>query len=685
MRGATASTSASASVCALLLLLLSQAALSHGDTYENLLINSSLAGEIMRQAKSAGIKSYMDDSVQPCQGFYNFTCGNFERINGPSSKADFARTLSAGYQRRVQQLLDEPKTSSDSPVETRVKYFYESCQQAGTERWRQRGRMLALLRELGGMPAVEQSSWNESSFDAIELMATLLRRFGKVTLLQVQVLPGLANSQFNTLYVGQREDLPRRSSIQHQINQNRMQDQLQQLLGLSETLAIETSMDIMFLDMELARSLEELPPGQLNRLRLLDEMSDSYGPSLNLTRFVQLWLGHEYRAPVYESGSRYLLQLKRLLDRTPKRILANYMLSKLLADFDMAPCAPKTSKLDKWCTEQSKTYFGMLTDHVTYELYRNPDAEAEVHRVWEEIRDVFRRQLAGDKLDWIANATRQVAIEKLDQMQLLINAYDKENFDELYGNLSLDSTKYASNIEHLLRAQARQKRQRLHGSTASKASRELSYTPIYTMTENTISIPVALLQPLYFWDPKYPQALRYATLGYMLAHEMIHGFDEDGSKFDAQGNLAPWWDPKSIYEFEEKRKCFQAQYHNYKYGDKDQQPRRDQSENIADNAGVKLAYAAYEHWLRQQPSEVAQQETLPGLELDNRQLFFLAFAQSLCDDVQSQYKTFMAVLDNHSPSMYRVIGSLSNFQEFSWVFKCPQRAKMDPEFKCAIY
>jgi len=84
-------------------------------------------------------------------------------------------------------------------------------------------------------------------------------------------------------------------------------------------------------------------------------------------------------------------------------------------------------------------------------------------------------------------------------------------------------------------------------------------------------------------------------------------------KYDATGSLAPWWDSKSRYEFEERRKCFQAQYHQYKYGGSELPETKVQSENIADNGGLKLAYAAYKIWLRQQTEEVRQRETMEGL------------------------------------------------------------------------
>jgi len=356
---------------------------------------------------------------------------------------------------------------------------------------------------------------------------------------------------------------------------------------------------------------------------------------------------------------------------------------KLVEDFLVEA---KPGEMAKWCTEKTKSYFGKLAEHAVYQRYRNLDTEAEVHKIWGQIKGIFRQHLMGDKLDWISNATRQLAVEKLEQMQLNINSYDSENFEDLFGEVSIDRLNYVTNVQQLDIERAKRLVARIKEPPRSlDATDVLGFTPAYSMLENNITIPVALLQPRYLWGDQYPEALKYATLGYLLAHEMLHGFDDDGMKYDATGSLAPWWDSKSRYEFEERRKCFQAQYHQYKYGGSELPETKVQSENIADNGGLKLAYAAYKIWLGQQTEEVRQRETMEGLPFDNRQLFFLGFAQLWCDDVQSLFKSRVAQSDTHAPSKYRVIGPLSNFQEFSWVFNCSQSATMDPEYKCAIY
>ncbi|KAH8385609.1 hypothetical protein KR200_003133, partial [Drosophila serrata] len=656
-------------------------------------LTTPLGHQIMRLAKSAEMRSFIDASVDPCDDFYGYACGNYVSINAatPDKDTNIGQVMFASYLRRARQILNQPRMSSDRPMETRVKYFYESCLDTSSLRTNQRSQLLNVLREFGGMPAVEGSSWDEFQFDPIETMAQLLRRYGKLTLLGVYVAPDFTNSQINRLYLGQRDDLAVRDEATSLAKKVELKMRLQDQLGLSEQLARKTAIEIIDLEAELSRSNGLLSGRSSGKsldeqltLYTMDELQQKYGDHLNFTEFFGLVLGEEHVPDkLYVNDEEFLDNALLTMRSTALATQANFVLWNLLQDYLVDS---KPNDLAKWCTEQTKKYFGPLGEHMVYERYRSPDSEAEIKRIWNEVRGIFMEHLRGDKLDWITNATRQLAIEKLSHMQLHINSYDNENFEELYGELVIDGLNYVTNLQQVRIGQGKRNFKSLDQPARSLEAMEiLGFTPAYNILENNITIPVALLQPRYFWGDQYPEALKYATLGYLLAHEMLHGFDDDGRKYDAAGNFAPWWDIRSTYEFEERRKCFQAQYHEYKYGGSKLPESREQSENIADNGGIKLAFKAYQRWLASQTEEVRQRETLEGLSFNGEQLFFVGYAQLWCDDVHSLFKSTFAQADNHAPSMYRVIGSLSNFQEFSWVFNCSQTAPMDPEYKCAIY
>ncbi|KAH8331246.1 hypothetical protein KR067_013122, partial [Drosophila pandora] len=684
--------------CHLILIALIQqpsAAAVHGSVFKDL--TTPQGQQIMRSAKSAQMLSFMDTDANPCDDFYGYACGNFARFNGatPEKDTSIGQDMFAGYLRRVRQLLNQPRMSTDWPMETLVKYFYESCLDTTSLRIHQRSRIISVLREFRGMPAVEGDSWTGIDFDPLETMAQLLSRYGKLTLLGVYVSPDYKNSQINRLYLGQRNDLvpidesaklAKKLEIQMRLQnlEASIAKDLQNYLGVGAKEANDIAKNLYDFEGKLFEGDSSISFEDGHSLYSLAELEEKYISYLNFTEYFGLIFG-EGNIPekLYVYNDEFLDNALALMKNTPSATQANYILWHLLEDYLVDS---NDKDLSKWCVGQTRKYFGQLTDHLVYKRYRSSKAEEEVLSVWEEIRGIFREHLKGDKLDWITNATRQLAIKKLDRMELNISSYDSVDFEKLFGPVEIDRNNYVANIQHLLSAKAMEAVEKLNIPGSSLDTPEtLSFTPAYNVQENSITIPVALLQPRYFWSDEYPEALKYATLGYLIGHEMVHGFDDSGRSYDASGNLAPWWDIKSRYEFEERRKCFQAQYHAYKYGGSKLPETENQAENIADNAGIKFAYIAYEKWLGQQTEERKEREIMKGLDLNSRQLFFLGYAQLWCDDVHKLIRSTIVKNDEHAPNIYRVIGSLSNFQEFSWVYNCSQEAPMDPEYKCAIY
>ncbi|TDG52418.1 hypothetical protein AWZ03_001248 [Drosophila navojoa] len=650
-------------------------------------LTTDYAKQIIRQSKVAEMKGMLDERTAPCDDFYGYACGNWHRQNPAqlfgNIMTDTFQLIVKGFDRRLQRLLQSGEMRSE--LEQKLQNFYRSCLLADVRDIHYKRALLSIYSEFGGFPVVERESWIAPSFSWWRTIAEIQHKYGQQIILAVDIMSDIKNHTVNRVYLGP-PDNKQPISILKNLEDKALAHQLQLYFGVAEQLAKRTARQLIKLQRALAEgSLSENVSLEDDlALYSVAELEQRYAAQFSIKEYLGLVLGKD-NVPehIYIYSENYLNSTLQTLQATPVETIANYVIWQLLEPYRVQS---EPNELRTWCTEQTKKHFAKLTDHMIYERYRSPAAEADVKSVWKQIRETFRQQLAGDKLDWIANRTRELAIHKLDRMELHINSYDNVDFQGLYGAVAVDRQNYVLNVQQLLMVEAKRSLKRQHNpATSLEATDVLSFTPAYNILDNNITIPVALLQPRYFWDANYPQALKYGTLGYLLAHEMIHGFDDEGRNYDANGNLAPWWDERSRYEFEEKRKCFQAQYHSYKYGGTRLPESVLQSENIADNAGVKLAYKAYQRWLEQQPPEVLQQETLAGLELTSRQLFFLSYAQLWCDDVQSLFKTSVAKVDDHAPGMYRVIGPLSNFQEFSWVYNCSQQAPMDPEFKCAIY
>lgn len=683
--------SASVSIWAIGCWLLTVPDAVYAGVFESLNINTPLTHEIMRQAKSAGMRSYINGSVRPCDDFYGYACGNFARINPATQETistDFFEELNAGYQRRLRQLFRQPKLSTDSPTETRVKYFYESCLNTSTMELNQRPHLLSILKEFGGLPALEGSAWDESKFEPIEMMARLLNRYGKETLLSVRVSPGLANSQINRLYLGQRDDLVSSKAIAlHLSSQLKLKHNLQQLLGLGEVRARETAAEIANINMELARGIiepqEELPPSQMNRLRMLDEMSQSYGPELNLTRFVQIWLNHDYQLPVYEYVESYLWQVKKVLARTPKRALANYMLSTLLGDYDMEPAAT-AEKQHELCAEKTTLLFTDFVDHMVYRSLekQNPHIPGHLRQLWQELKVAFGDMLRAPSTNWLSEQTLNEALAKLKAMSFHILGANTHNFEDYYGGLVISNADYFGNVQRLLELRAQHLREDLQRAPNLNNYDGINTSPFYVPEFNRVVIPASYMQHRYFFDEVYPMALKYGTVGFSLAHEMAHGFDDLSRTFDGQGNLRDWWERNATRQFEERKQCLVQQFSRFSYNGQRLTKMQMQAENIADNVGVRIAHAAYLNWLRQSSLD---SETLPRMSHTPQQLFFLGLGQIWCSDLLPQLRHTIAISDEHAPDEVRLHAIMANFDAFAKAYECRQGAHMNPMQKCVIY
>ncbi|GBP37188.1 Neprilysin-4 [Eumeta japonica] len=174
------------------------------------------------------------------------------------------------------------------------------------------------------------------------------------------------------------------------------------------------------------------------------------------------------------------------------------------------------------------------------------------------------------------------------------------------------------------------------------------------------------------------------TLVPLTGHEITHGFDDKGRLFDCDGNLHRWWSDGAIEAFHRRAQCLIDQYGRYVVPDVNMKLDgvNTQGENIADNGGVKQAFRAYKRWLARHG---AAGETLPGLNHTHTQLFFLNFAQVWCGAMRPEAMRNKLKTAVHAPGRFRVIGTLSNSEDFAREFRCPTDSPMNPTKKCSVW
>jgi endothelin-converting enzyme/putative endopeptidase len=194
--------------------------------------------------------------------------------------------------------------------------------------------------------------------------------------------------------------------------------------------------------------------------------------------------------------------------------------------------------------------------------------------------------------------------------------------------------------------------------------------------------PAGILQPPFF-NKAAPEPVNYGAIGMVVGHELTHGFDDAGRRYDAQGNLRDWWTPEAAARFQERAQCLVHQYAAYEPlpGVK-LDGALTLGENIADLGGLRLAFAAMQAARAGRPDG---DRKLLGYTPE--QQFFLGYAQSWCASLRDEAMRLRALTDPHAPPKYRVNGPLSNMPEFAEAFSCDEGDPMarPAAARCAVW
>jgi len=200
----------------------------------------------------------------------------------------------------------------------------------------------------------------------------------------------------------------------------------------------------------------------------------------------------------------------------------------------------------------------------------------------------------------------------------------------------------------------------------------------YTPLENNINSPAGILQPPFFIK-EADDAVNFGAAGAVVGHELTHGFDDQGRRFDAQGNLRDWWTPEDGKAFEESASCVATQYGSYTaVADVKVNGKLTLGENVADNGGLRLAWMALMDALKQKPLAEAD-----GLSPEQR--FFVGWGQMWCENSTDEIARLMAQTNPHAPGRYRANGVVANFPEFQKAFSCPAPAPMVNQPVCRVW
>ena len=284
-------------------------------------------------------------------------------------------------------------------------------------------------------------------------------------------------------------------------------------------------------------------------------------------------------------------------------------------------------------------------------------------------------------LPWMTDATKTQALGKLHAIA------NKIGYPDRWRDYSSLRIARGDALGNELRAEEFEVRRDLAkiGETLDRSEWSMSPPTVnayYSSLQNNINFPAGILQPP-FYDNAMDDAVNFGGIGAVIGHELTHGFDDQGRKFAANGDLSDWWTAEDAKEFEKRAGCIADEYSGFTVaGDVHLNGKLTLGENTADNGGVRIAYMA----LLQTLADAAKKPG-PGL-IDGftpEQRFFLGFGQVWCQNETEESARLRANVDPHSPGRYRVNGVVANMPEFQQAFGCKAGDAMVRENACRVW
>jgi len=335
---------------------------------------------------------------------------------------------------------------------------------------------------------------------------------------------------------------------------------------------------------------------------------------------------------------------------------------------------------ERWkrCVTSTDRALGMMLGQEYVKRTFTPEAKKKANELIDNLVTALRTDIP--TLSWMGPETKQAAIDKLDAFRRRIGYPDKWTD---YSALNVARDSYAINAQNARTWGFNRAVSRI--GKPEDPNEWGFFTPptvnaSYNPSRNDITFPAGILQPP-FYDPNADDGYNYGGIGTVIGHEMTHGFDDQGAKFDKIGNLRNWWTPEDLQNFEARAKCISTLYSEFNVapginikGD------LVTGEEIADLGGATIALAAYEKSL-----EGKKRETVDGFSPEQR--FFLGFAQVWAENMAQEEATRRALTDPHAQGPFRVNGTVQNMPAFRAAFHCNEGDKMvrEESKRCSIW
>jgi putative endopeptidase len=645
----------------------------------------------------------MDTNVSPCTNFYQYSCGNW-RAKNPTphdhSQWDRFNELSEQNLRIEREILEKAALSSPSrsAIDQGIGGFYAACMDEKGVDGKGVDPIKPALDGINTLRSKEQLAVELARLNLIGVngVFTFVARadFKDASINIANIDQGGISLPDRDYYLktDQRSVDLRKNYEQHVAN---MFDLLAKSLNTTwdsqakagalikfETALAEASMDRVLRrnpesrDHPMAtKDLPELTPN----FRWTAFISDEHTPS-----FTKVNVGNP----------DFFKKLTSIIERTSLDDLKTYLTWRLLLrsasalpqslvqenfQFFERTLLGQQELAPRWkrCVRATDSALGEALGPKFVEVAFSGPAKTKAQQLVGEIEKSMKQDI--ETATWMSEATKQQAYAKLGAVSNKIG-YPEKWRD--YSSVTIKPDDYLGNEE---RASAFEIRRNLNkiGNPVDKS--EWGMTPptvdaYYSPPQNNINFPAGILQPP-FYSAKADDAVNLGAIGVAVGHELTHGFDDEGRKYDGAGNLRDWWTPEDAKNFETRAECVVNEYDNFSPVDGVKlKGKLTLGENSADNGGIHLAYMAL---MRDLANKTMLETKLDGLSPE--QQFFLGFAQIWCENATDASSRVQAMTDPHSPGQFRTNGVVQNMKDFEQAFGCKEGDPMVSEKACRVW